>query len=325
MIGLKLAEIYSEAGLPPGVLNVLPAQGGDLGDTLIADPRVKKVSFTGSSRVGAVIAETCARYHTKCTLEMGGKNALVVLDDADLDYAVNAATFSNFMHQGQVCMTGSRVIVEEGIHDDFVDRLTQRVSGLKSGNPREPGVIVGPLIRDSQPAFILDQLSGAVAAGATLRTGGTYQGNVFQPTVVEGVTRDMSLFHTECFGPVVSVVKARDHEHALELANGTEYGLSSAVITNDLQKAHYFIDNLQAGMVHINGPTIRDDPRRAHYSLRGRQEQRQWTGGRQVLHGGVHGAEVGNHPDRATEVSVLVRTHSTRTIQAAGGLEQRPL
>jgi vanillin dehydrogenase len=260
VIGLKLGEIYSEAGLPDGVLNVLPAQGADLGDSLIADPRVKKVAFTGSSRVGKAIATSCAEHHTKCTLEMGGKNPLIVLADADLDYAVNAAAFSNFMHQGQVCMTGSRVIVEEAVYDTFVEKFTEKVSNIKCGDPREPGVLVGPLIRPEQPAFIQSQVDLAVAQGARLMTGGSSQDSYYQPTVLADVTPEMSIFRTECFGPAASVIKAKDHVHALELANDSQYGLSAAVITNDLQKSMFMIDGLESGMVHINGPTIRDEP-----------------------------------------------------------------
>lgn len=260
VIGLKLGEIYSEAGLPDGVLNVLPGQGADLGDSLIADPRVKKVTFTGSSKVGKSIAITCAQHNTRCTLEMGGKNPLIVLNDADVDYAVNTAAFSNFMHQGQVCMTGSRVIVEAGIYDDFVTRFADKVKGLKCGDPREPGVVVGPLIRGTQTEYIQSQVDAAVADGARLLTGGSYLDNYYQPTVVADVTQDMSIFSNECFGPVASVIRANDHVHALEIANNSVYGLSSAVITNDLQKSMFMIEGLEAGMVHINGPTIRDEP-----------------------------------------------------------------
>ena len=260
VIGLKLAEIFKEAGMPDGVFNVLPAQAVDLGDTLIADPRVKKVTFTGSSRVGKLIAQTCGKYNKSVSLELGGKNPLIVLNDADLDYAVDAAAFSNYMHQGQVCMTGSRVIVEAGVYDQFVEKVTRKVAGVKCGDPREPGVVVGPLIRDTQPAFIQTQIEAAVEAGAKVMTGGSYQANYFQPTVLANVTQDMSIFTTECFGPVASVIKAEDHKHAVELANDSEYGLSAAVITNDLQKSMYMIEELETGMVHINGPTIRDEP-----------------------------------------------------------------
>ena len=260
VIGLKLGEIFTEAGLPDGVLNVLPAEGKDLGDTLIADPRVKKVNFTGSTRVGKSIAETCARYNKKFTLEMGGKNPVIVLNDADLDYAVDVAAFSNFIHQGQVCMTGSRVIVEAGIYEQFVEKFAAKVGNIKFGNPREPGVVVGPLIRSTQPAFIQSQVDAAVEQGARLMAGGSAEGSVYQPTVVADVTQEMSIFRTECFGPVASVIKATDDQHAMALANDCQYGLSAAVLTNDLQKSMAFIEGLETGMVHINGPSIRDEP-----------------------------------------------------------------
>lgn len=259
IITLKLAEIFHEAGLPPGVLNVIPAHGVDLKDSLIMDKRIKKVTFTGSTKVGRSIATSCALHGKPITLEMGGKNPMVVLDDADIDYAVNAAAFSNFMNQGQVCMTGSRVIVEAGIYDRFLSKLTEKVAGIKYGNPKDPSVIVGPLIRSTQPAFIQQQVDEAVDKGAVLAIGGTYEGQVYLPTVLANVTQDMSIFSTECFGPVLSLIKADDYQHALEIANDSEYGLTSAVITNDLQKTMYFIEHLESGMVHINGPTIRDE------------------------------------------------------------------
>jgi len=259
VVGLKLAEIFHEAGLPPGVLNVIPSTGGDLGDTLIADKRVKLVTFTGSSKVGALIAVEAAKNYTKCVLELGGKNPLIVLDDADLDYAVNTATFSNFFHQGQVCMTASRVIAEQGIYDRFCEKFAAKVSTLKVGNPRDPEVLVGPLIRPTQAQFVKEQLDQAVVEGARLLTGGSFVDSFFQPTVVADVTQQMSIFRTECFAPVASVTRATDHENALAIANDSDYGLSSAVITNDLQKAMFISRGIEAGMCHINGPTIRDE------------------------------------------------------------------
>lgn len=259
VIGLLLAEIFSEAGLPAGVLNVIPAQGADLGDILIADKRIKKITFTGSTRIGKMLAAKAAIHLKKFTLEMGGKNPLIILDDADLQYAVNIAAFSNFMHQGQICMTGSRVIVEAGIYEVFCKEVAKKVEKIKVGPPREPGVIVGPLIRPTQSSFIQKQVDAAVADGARLLTGGSYKGNYYQPTVLADVTRSMSIFQTECFGPVMAVIRADDQNHALELANDSEYGLSSAVITNDLQAAIFISEEIESGMVHINGSTIRDE------------------------------------------------------------------
>lgn len=260
VIGLKIAEIFTEAGLPPGVLNVLPAQGKDLGDVLIADPRVKKVTFTGSTKVGQSIAATCAKYHTKVTLELGGKNPLIVLKDADLDYAVNTAAFSNFMHQGQVCMSGSRIIVEAEIYDEFVSRLTDKVREIKYGDPRKPGVVVGPLIRAEQNEFIQEQVDLTVKQGGKLLMGGRYEQNVYLPTLISNVTQEMSIFNTECFGPVACVIKVENDQEAITVANNSEHGLSASVLTNDLQKAMLMVDTLEAGMVHVNGPSIRDEP-----------------------------------------------------------------
>lgn len=260
VIALKLAEIFTEAGLPGGVLNVLPAHGKDLGNCLIADPRIKKVTFTGSTAVGKAIAVECAKFNKNITLEMGGKNPLIILNDADLDYAVNTATFCNFMNQGQVCMTGSRVIVESEIYDEFIEAFSTKVKDLKYGNPREPGVIVGPLIRDTQSQFIQSLLDKAKEQGARVTAGGASQESVYLPTVIVDVTSDMSVFQTECFGPVASVTRADNYQHAVELANDCEFGLTAAVITNDLQKSLYVVENIESGMVHVNGPTIRDEP-----------------------------------------------------------------
>lgn len=259
VVGLKLAEIFHEAGLPPGVLNVIPSAGADLGNTLIADKRVKLVTFTGSSKVGAIIAAEAARHYTRCGLELGGKNPLIVLDDADIDYAVDTAVFSNYFHQGQVCMTGSRVIVEKGIYPLFCEKFAEKVSRLKVGDPRDPEVLIGPLIRPTQPQFVKEQLDQAVSAGAQVLTGGSFVKSFFEPTVIADVTPQMSIFRTECFAPVACVIRAADHEDALAIANDSDYGLSSAVITNDLQKAMAISLGIESGMCHINGPTIRDE------------------------------------------------------------------
>jgi aldehyde dehydrogenase (NAD+) len=261
VIGLKLGEIFRDAGLPPGVLNVVPAIGAELGDGLITDKRVRFVTFTGSSKVGWQVGAKCAANGKRFALELGGKNPIVILNDADVDYAVKTCLFSNFMHQGQVCMTGSRAIVEAGVYDQFCEKVGAATKKLKfSSNPRDEGVVVGPLIRPTQAPFIKDHIDTAVAKGARLLAGGNYSGNVFEPTVLADVTQDMSIFKTESFGPVMSVSKANDYLHAMELANDSIYGLSSAVITNDLQKAIALSEGLEAGAVHINGPSIRDEP-----------------------------------------------------------------
>src|SRR5690606_492973 len=192
VIGLKLGELFHDAGFPPGVLNVIPGLGAEIGDDLITDPRVRFVTFTGSSKVGRRVGATAAAHGKRFALEMGGKNPIIVLNDADIDYAVDCATFSNFMHQGQICMTGSRVIVEAGIYDAFCEKFQQKVAGLKYGSdPREPGLIVGPLIRTTQAPFIKEHVDKAVQAGARLLTGGNYQGNVFEPTALADISETM--------------------------------------------------------------------------------------------------------------------------------------
>jgi aldehyde dehydrogenase (NAD+) len=259
LLGLKIAEVFHEAGLPPGVLNVVPGDGPALGEVLVKDPRVRLIWFTGSSDVGREIAIQCAANRKKVTLEMGGKSPLVVLKDADLDYAVNTACFGMFIHQGQICMAGSRIIVEAPIYDSFIEKLVAKVKTLQVGDPRDPHTVIGPLIRASQCGFIDTRIKSSVKSGARVMCGGTYEGNFFQPTVVADVVPGMEVFRDELFGPVASIIKANDADHALKLANDTQYGLSSAVLTNDLQLAMKFAMELEAGMVHINSSTIHDE------------------------------------------------------------------
>jgi acyl-CoA reductase-like NAD-dependent aldehyde dehydrogenase len=260
LVGLKLAEIFEEAGLPPGVLNVVPGDGPTLARVLFADPRVKLISFTGSTAVGRHIAVECAKKGKRVILEMGGKSPLIVLKDADVDYAVDTACFGIFIHQGQICMAGSRIIVEAPIYETFLQRFAAKAKTLQVGDPRDPHTVIGPLIRTSQCQMIDRKIKEAVAAGARVLTGGTYEGNFYQPTVVADVTPHMAAFRDELFGPVAAVTRADDANHALALANNSSYGLSSAVLTNDLQLAMRFALELEAGMVHLNGPTVHDEP-----------------------------------------------------------------
>ena len=260
VVGLKIAELFDRVELPPGVVNVVQASGRMTGEVFTTDPRVKLVTFTGSTNVGRQLAASAAENLKKYTLELGGKSPLVVLGDADLDYAVDTAAFSVFLNQGQICMAGSRVIVEDSAYDEFVEKLVEKVGTLKVGNPREPDTVIGPLISEEQCEFISGQIAEATDKGASVRTGGSYEGQFFQPTVITDVTPDMSIYNEESFGPVVAVYKVPDSEAALTLANDTSYGLSAAVITNDLQKAMDISMNMEAGMVHINHSTAYDEP-----------------------------------------------------------------
>jgi vanillin dehydrogenase len=260
LVGLKLAEIFEKAGLPPGVLNVVPGDGPALARVLFDDPRVKLISFTGSTAVGRHIAVECAKRGKRVILEMGGKSPLIVLKDADVDYAVDTACFGIFIHQGQICMAGSRIIVEAPIYETFLQRFAAKAKTLQVGDPRDPHTVIGPLIRSSQCQMIDRKIKEAVAAGARVLTGGTYEGNFYQPTVIADVTTIMAAFRDELFGPVAAVTRADNADHALALANNSSYGLSSAVLTNDLQLAMRFALELEAGMVHLNGPTVHDEP-----------------------------------------------------------------
>ncbi|HTT18810.1 MAG TPA: aldehyde dehydrogenase family protein [Candidatus Sulfotelmatobacter sp.] len=259
LVGLKIAEVFQKAGLPAGVLNVVPGDGPTHGPMLFSDPRVRLISFTGSTAVGKMIALECAKYEKRVVLELGGKSPLIVLKDADVDYAVSTACFGIFIHQGQICMAGSRIIVEAPIYDAFLDRFVAKAKTLKVGDPRDPHTVIGPLIRSSQCGLIDGKIKESVAAGARVLIGGTHEGNFYHPTVVADVKPGMPAFRDELFGPVAAVVKADNADHALKLANDTAYGLSSAVLTNDLQLAMKFAMELEAGMVHINGPTVHDE------------------------------------------------------------------
>ena len=259
LVGLKLAEVFARAGVPAGVFNVVPGEGSAMAGVLFDDPRVKLISFTGSSAVGRTIATECAKRGKRFVLEMGGKSPLIILKDANLDYAVDTACFGIFIHQGQICMAGSRIIVEAPIYEEFLRRFAAKAEKMKVGDPRDPHTIIGPLIRSSQCPMIDKKIKDAVIAGARLVTGGQYEGNFFHPTVLADVAPDMAVFRDELFGPVAAVTRANDADHALALANSSTYGLSSAVLTNNLQLAMRFALELEAGMVHVNGPTIHDE------------------------------------------------------------------
>ncbi|HEX6566805.1 MAG TPA: aldehyde dehydrogenase family protein [Chthoniobacterales bacterium] len=258
--GLKIAEVFDEAGLPAGLLNVISGPASAIGAAIFADPRVRMITFTGSTQTGRRLAVEAAKMLKRFTLEMGGKSPLIILGDADIDYAVKAAGFGIFFHQGQVCMANSRILVEEPIFDAFCERFTEIAKSLKVGDPRELDTAIGPLIRRSQCAIIDSQIEDAVNKGAKLLCGATHKDQYYWPTVLSGVTPDMRIFHEESFGPVTSIMKVRNHKEALKLANATDYGLSSGIITNDMQKALDLAFGLDSGMVHLNDCTVSDEP-----------------------------------------------------------------
>jgi len=261
--GLVIAEIFEEAGFPKGVLNVVtngPGLSEEVGDEFIADPRVRRISFTGSTEVGRQLAEKAGKHLKKVTLELGGSDPVIVLKDADVDYAVNAVVFGRFLHQGQICMSSKRIIVEKPVAEEFTQKLVEKASKLKVGDPREPDTLIGPLINQTQLDKLKTQVEDAIAKGARLLCGGKHEGLCYHPTVLTNVTEDMKVFSEETFGPVAPVIVVEDMEEAVRVANNSRYGLSAGVITRDLQKGLEVAEKLETGMVHINDSSVHDEP-----------------------------------------------------------------
>ncbi len=256
VIGLKIGELFERAGLLPGALNVVTGPGSVLGDALIDDDRCSYVTLTGQTTTGRHVAQRAAAGLKEYTLELGGKNPLIILADADVDYAVNAASFGCFMHQGQICMSVGRIIVEKPIVEEFAGKLAQKAASLPAGDPTVPSTVIGPLINEDQVRKVDTYVKDAVAAGANLLAGGTYEGRVYAATVLGNVARDMRAWREEIFGPVAPVLAVGDEKEALEVANDTTYGLSAGLITPDLEKAIYLAEGLEAGMVHVNDASI---------------------------------------------------------------------
>lgn len=270
--GLLLAEIFEEAGMPPGVLNVVTATREDsveVGDEIIAHPAVRRISFTGSTEVGRIIAEKAGRHLKRAVLELGGKDPLIVLGDADVDYAVDAAAWGAFLHQGQICMSTERIIVERNIADEFISKLRDRAQALKMGDPTDPSVMIGPLINQRAVDTINSHVQEALAGGAELITGGKHDRLVYHPTLVSEVTPDMRLFTDQSFGPIAAVSVVDDPEEALAVANNSKYGLSSGIITNDFTRALDIAFRLETGIVHIGDQTVNDEPQAPFGGVKG--------------------------------------------------------
>ncbi|MDC9837148.1 aldehyde dehydrogenase [Rhizobium binxianense] len=256
-----IATALTEAGLPAGVINVLtnaPEDAPEIVAALIAHPAVKRVNFTGSTKVGKIIAETCGKYLKPALLELGGKAPLVILDDADIDGAVNAAIFGAFMHQGQICMSTERIIVDAAIADQFVAKLAARASQLPAGDPRGH-VVLGSLISLDAARKMEELIADATAKGAKLVAGGKRSGTVVEATLLDHVTSDMRVYAEESFGPVKPIIRVSGEEEAIRIANDTEYGLSSAVFSRNIQRAMTVAARIESGICHINGPTLHDE------------------------------------------------------------------
>lgn len=255
VINLLLGEVLTQAGLPKGVLNVLPVADESISAALAQDSRIRMVSFTGGGKAGHVIALAAAKDFKRVALELGGKNPLILLKDYDVDEAVKIAASGAFSNQGQLCMATSRILVEEPLYEVFCEKMAAAASVLKVGDPTDPAVSIGPLIDAAHCPFVKGQVDDAVAKGAKILTGGSYEGPFFQPTVLRDVTEDMRIYYEESFAPVTSIVPVKDAADALAKCNDNQFGLSAAVLTHDLDLAMELGMKIQAGMVHINDMT----------------------------------------------------------------------
>ena len=256
--GFIQARVFEEAGLPAGLLHVLPG-GSDVGEALIADPRVRVISFTGSTATGRRVAELAARHLKRVHLELGGNSALVILDDADLDAAVSAGAWGSFLHQGQICMTAGRHIVHERVADAYVSALAEHAAHLPVGDPASGQVALGPLIDAGQRDKVHHLVTSTVDAGARLAAGGTYENLFYRPTVLDGVTEAMPAYAQEVFGPVAPVIRFSSLEEAAQLAGDSAYGLSLGILTGNVDKGLALAEQVNTGIVHINDQTVNDE------------------------------------------------------------------
>src|SRR5262245_21594828 len=261
--GLLWGEIFGEAGLPEGALNIVthaPGEAGPIGEELTENPAVQVINFTGSTNSGRKIAEAAGRNLKRVVLELGGSNPLIVLGDADLDYAVDASAFGAFLHQGQICMSARRIIVEESIADTFTDRLVEKTKGLKAGDPKEQDTIIGPLITEDALTTVKGRVDDVVAKGAKLLAGGEADGSVYQATLLSNVPADSEFAQVETFWPVASIEVAGSADEAIERANNTSYGQSAGIITSDADRGLQLAQRIQAGIVHVNDQPVGDEP-----------------------------------------------------------------
>ncbi len=258
-----IGAVFQEAGFPDGVVNVVtnePSQAPALVEAMIAHPRVRRVNFTGSTRVGRIVAQVAARYLKPVLLELGGKNPLLVLDDADLDAAVEAAAFSAFFNQGQICMSADRIIVDRRVADTFVEKFATKTRTLRAGPPGAEGMALAAMVDAKAAEQVRELVDEAVAKGAQL-VGGTpdLEGSVLQPSILDGVDSSMRFYGEESFGPAVAILRVDGDDEAVRVANDTEYGLSAAVFSRDIGRAMAVARRIETGICHVNGPTVHDE------------------------------------------------------------------
>jgi acyl-CoA reductase-like NAD-dependent aldehyde dehydrogenase len=267
-----VAAAINDAGVAPGVINLLtnaPDDAAAVVEALIAHPEVRRVNFTGSTKVGRIIAGKAAEHLKRTLLELGGKAPMVVLADADLDEAVNAAGFGAFMNSGQICMSTERVVIDKSIADEFGEKLAAKAASLPYGDPRDQGTAIGPVINSAAVERIGELLEDAKAKGARVLAGGDVEGSVVQPTVLAGVTPEMDVYYQESFGPIACIVEVDSVDEAIAVANDTEYGLAAAVFSRDVDAAMDVARRIDSGICHINGSTVHDEPQMPFGGVKG--------------------------------------------------------
>ncbi|MEV0371520.1 aldehyde dehydrogenase family protein [Streptomyces sp. NPDC050636] len=258
--GGLVAKLFQDAGLPDGLVNVLVTDIAEIGDALIEHRVPQVISFAGSDKVGRHVASVSAGHFKRVILELSGNSALIVLDDADIDYAVDAAVFSRFIYQGQVCMAANRVLVDRKVEAEFTEKFVARVAALRTGDPRDPQTQIGPLINGFQADALTALVDRAVAEGATALLRGRTEGNLVEPSVLAGLPADSGLHTQEIFGPVVLLVPFDGEDEAVRIANDSPYGLSGAVHTANVERGAQIARRIDTGMIHINDGTVHDEP-----------------------------------------------------------------
>lgn len=258
--GTLIAKIFEEAGLPSGLLNVVVTDIKEIGDAFIEHPIPRIISFTGSTQIGRHIGQVAMKNFKKPLLELGGNSAFIIMADADINYAVNAATFSRFTHQGQICMSANRIVVHKDVYEEFIKKYKEKVSSLKVGDPKEADTIIGPVVNTRQASTLKSYIDKSIEEGASILLDGSITGNLVAPTIIGDVTPDMTVAQEELFGPVVCVMQFETEQEAVNIANDTRFGLSGAIHTNNLEKGVEMAKKIHTGMIHINDVTINDEP-----------------------------------------------------------------
>jgi acyl-CoA reductase-like NAD-dependent aldehyde dehydrogenase len=260
--GLMIAEIVEEAGFPPGVVNIVPhapGAAGPIADELFASNEVRCINLIGGVKTARLLAARAGETLKRTCLELGGYNPMLILDDVDVDYAVRMATFGSFFHQGQICLNTRKVIIQRGIYDEFLEKFVARTKTLPSGDPLDPKTIIGPLVHEGAVHLMDERVNEALSLGATLHTGGTHEGLVYQPTILTDVSYEATASNEETFGPLVIVESVETPEDAVAVANRVQYGLTSTILAGDTYRAFELAPKVLHGIVNVNSPTVNDE------------------------------------------------------------------